>query len=72
MTKKEKMIENLARDLCWAGFFYKPADHTKKSYWKSISQDARNKYIYKVHDQLSDFEEVGLKRYEKILTLISK
>lgn len=39
-------IEKLARDICWAGFIGKPpTPHTKASYWRQISPEARADYL---------------------------
>lgn len=42
MTAREK----LAREICWAGHYpqNRPRGHTKASYWKSISEIARENY----------------------------
>lgn len=42
MTAREK----LAREICWAGYYphNRPKGHTMASYWKSITEDARQNY----------------------------
>lgn len=73
MSKKDKMIENLARDICWEGFsdVWKP-DCGKHVYWKEIGPNTRIKYIGMAKEQLFYIKKLGLSRYQKILTLISK
>lgn len=40
-------IEKLAREICWAGFVHLDSrkGKTKAGYWRSIHEDAREKYI---------------------------
>lgn len=46
MTKRMKLMERLARDICWAGFTTMDArlGKTPTSYWKSLPESTRQNY----------------------------
>lgn len=47
MTKRMKLMERLARDVCWAGFAARAAakgGNTPASYWKSLPESTREYY----------------------------
>lgn len=73
MTKKDRMIDNLARDICWAGFsdVWKP-ECGKKEYWNNIGPNTKFKYNELACEQLFYLKKLGFKSYQKILNLNSK
>jgi hypothetical protein len=67
MTRYEREIERLARDICWAGFGKWQPSCTSTEYWNSISEDARRDYRLQARGLLFLVKRFGLKRLEKAL-----
>lgn len=69
MTRLEKEIDRLARDICWAGF-HRPAAAgcTKVKYWERVTDRAKAGYRLEAQRLLYIVKRLGLKRVEKALT----
>jgi hypothetical protein len=69
MTRLEKEIDRLARDICWAGFLRpKTVGCTKIQYWQRVTDRAKGEYRLEARQLLSTVRRLGLKRLEKALT----
>jgi len=69
MTKDERKLETLARDICWLGFSapYRKAKGDKLAYWNSIEERAREQYRREAALLCWHIRQLGERRILKIL-----
>lgn len=66
---RQKAIERLACDICWAGFAVaKHAGCTKLEYWARVTESAKQDYRAQAGQLLSLVRRLGIKRIETALS----
>ena len=41
---RHRLVERVAKDMCWAGFSKKPDGHTRATYWRVLPTETRAAY----------------------------
>jgi hypothetical protein len=69
MSKKNKEIDDLARELCWTGFHYPETQGcTKHQYWRKITERSRAAYREDIVNLLNTIRRLGIDRVNLALS----